>query len=92
MGFAPPALEIDRDCKYMKRREFLKSTAPAAVGVAAASYICPARAQSRKETLLTAPESGPNNLDIVGSPRLGRANRLPLPVHRQFDCWQLAKT
>jgi len=59
-------LEINRDCKDMKRRELLKSTAPAAAGVAAASYIRPARAQSRKETLLTAPESGSNNLDIVG--------------------------
>jgi peptide/nickel transport system substrate-binding protein len=66
MGFAPPALEINPDCKHMNRREFLKSTAPAAVGVAAACYIRPARAQQRKEMLLTAPESGPNNLDIVG--------------------------
>jgi peptide/nickel transport system substrate-binding protein len=66
MVLALPALEINPDCKYMKRREFLKSTAPAAAGVAAVSHIRPARAQSRKETLLTAPESGPNNLDIVG--------------------------
>src|SRR6478736_3913607 len=43
----------------MKRREFLKS-------VAAPAIWSPAKAQSRKETLLIVSESGPNNLDIHG--------------------------
>src|ERR1700741_5376287 len=51
----------------MKRREFLKSaTALAAAGVAAPAIWSPAKAQSRKETLLTVSENGPNNLDIHG--------------------------
>lgn len=51
----------------MKRREFLQSaTALAAAGVAAPAIWSPAKAQSRKETLLTVSENGPNNLDIHG--------------------------
>src|SRR5215208_3270500 len=50
----------------MKRREFLRGTTAAAAGAVAASYIRPARAQARKDTLLTLSESGPNNLDIMG--------------------------
>jgi peptide/nickel transport system substrate-binding protein len=50
----------------MKRRDFLKSTTATAAGAAAAAYIRPARAQARKDTLLTLSESGPNNLDIMG--------------------------
>jgi peptide/nickel transport system substrate-binding protein len=46
----------------MKRRDFLKTTAAAL----AAPHIRSAAAQSRKETLLTLSESGPNNLDIMG--------------------------
>jgi len=52
----------------MKRREFLKSaTALAAAGAVTAPAIwSPAKAQSRKETLLTVSENGPNNLDVQG--------------------------
>src|SRR5271167_2578066 len=50
----------------MKRREFLKGATIAAAGTLASRYIRPAAAQSRKETLLTLSESGPNNLDIHG--------------------------
>jgi peptide/nickel transport system substrate-binding protein len=52
----------------MKRREFLQSaTALAAAGAVTAPAIwSPARAQSRKETLLLVSENGPNNLDIHG--------------------------
>ena len=50
----------------MKRRQFLKSATTAAAGALAAAYIRPSVAQSRKETLLTLSESGPNNLDIMG--------------------------
>ena len=50
----------------MKRREFLKGATTAAAGALAAAYIRPSAAQSRKETLLTLSESGPNNLDIMG--------------------------
>ncbi len=51
----------------MKRREFLKSaTALAAAGVTAPAIWSPAKAQSRKETLLTISENGPNNLDVQG--------------------------
>ena len=51
----------------MKRREFLKSaTALAAAGVSAPAIWSPAKAQSRKETLLTISENGPNNLDVQG--------------------------
>src|SRR5580658_5040003 len=46
----------------MRRREFLKTAAAGA----AAAYIRPVNAQSRKDTLLTLSESGPNNLDIQG--------------------------
>lgn len=52
----------------MKRRDFIKSaTAVAAVGAGSAPAVwSPARAQSRKETLLLVTENGPNNLDIHG--------------------------
>jgi peptide/nickel transport system substrate-binding protein len=51
----------------MKRRDFLKSaTALAAAGVSAPAIWSPAKAQSRKETLLTISENGPNNLDVQG--------------------------
>jgi peptide/nickel transport system substrate-binding protein len=52
----------------MKRREFLQSaTALAAAGAVSAPAIwSPAKAQSRKETLLTISENGPNNLDVQG--------------------------
>ena len=46
----------------IKRRDFLKATA---AGIAA-PFIRPAAAQSRKDTLLTLSENGPNNLDIMG--------------------------
>jgi len=49
----------------MRRRDFLKSTA-ATAGTIAAGCVIPARAQSRKDTLLTISEGGPNNLDIMG--------------------------
>src|SRR5260370_11438227 len=48
----------------MKRRDFLKTTAAAAV--LSAPYIRPAKAQGRNDTLLTLSESGPNNLDVMG--------------------------
>lgn len=47
----------------MRRRDFLKRSTAAAAGTIAASYVLPARAQSRQDTLLTLSESGPNNLD-----------------------------
>ena len=52
----------------MKRREFLQSmTALAATtAVTAPAVWSPAKAQSRKETLLLVTENGPNNLDIHG--------------------------
>jgi peptide/nickel transport system substrate-binding protein len=52
----------------MKRRDFLQSaTALAATALMPAPVIwSPAKAQSRKETLLIVSESGPNNLDIHG--------------------------
>ena len=50
----------------MKRRDFLKGTTAAAAGAVTAAYVRPASAQSRKDTLLTLSESGPNNLDIMG--------------------------
>ena len=50
----------------MKRRDFLKSAAPAAAGVAAPAIFSPAKAQARQETLLIVSESGPNNIDIHG--------------------------
>jgi peptide/nickel transport system substrate-binding protein len=48
----------------MRRRDFLKATAGAAV--LATPSIRSAAAQSRKDMLLTLSESGPNNLDIMG--------------------------
>src|ERR1700736_3586927 len=50
----------------MRRRDFLKRTTVAAAGTVAAGYVFPARAQARKDTLLTLSESGPNNLDVMG--------------------------
>jgi peptide/nickel transport system substrate-binding protein len=53
----------------MKRRDFLKGTTALAAGGAVATTMAgmlPAAAQSRKDTLLTLSESGPNNLDIHG--------------------------
>src|ERR1700736_5428814 len=50
----------------MRRRDFLKRTTAAAAGTVAAAYVRPARAQARKDTLLTLSESGPNNLDSMG--------------------------
>jgi peptide/nickel transport system substrate-binding protein len=52
----------------MKRREFLKSMTAltAASAVSAPAVWSPAKAQSRKETLLLVTENGPNNLDIHG--------------------------
>jgi peptide/nickel transport system substrate-binding protein len=52
----------------MRRRDFLKATTALAAGsaVTSAGVFAPALAQSRKETLLTLSESGPNNLDIHG--------------------------
>ena len=52
----------------MKRRDFLKSTAALAgtAMVPAPAIWSPAKAQSRKETLLIVSESGPNNIDIHG--------------------------
>src|SRR3954453_16105056 len=50
----------------MRQREFLKNTGAAAAGTVAAAYLRPAQAQSRKETLLTISENGPNSLDIMG--------------------------
>ena len=52
----------------MKRREFLKSMTAltAASAVSAPAIWSPAKAQSRKETLLLVTENGPNNLDIHG--------------------------
>jgi peptide/nickel transport system substrate-binding protein len=52
----------------MKRRDFLKSMTVLAAGgaVPAPAIWSPAKAQSRKETLLLVTENGPNNLDIHG--------------------------
>ena len=52
----------------MKRREFLQSMTALAAGtvVSAPAVWSPAKAQSRKETLLLVTENGPNNLDIHG--------------------------
>src|SRR5258708_335972 len=70
MTFAgnPPAAVERRWRGMMKRREFLQSaTALAAAGAVTAPAIwSPAKAQSRKETLLLVSENGPNNLDIHG--------------------------
>jgi peptide/nickel transport system substrate-binding protein len=51
---------------FMKRRDFLKSTAAAAGAVTAPAIFSPAKAQARNETLLIVSESGPNNVDIHG--------------------------
>jgi len=52
----------------MRRREFLKSVSAVAAttAVSAPAIWSPAKAQSRKETLLLVTENGPNNLDIHG--------------------------
>jgi peptide/nickel transport system substrate-binding protein len=50
----------------MKRRHFLKSITAATTAAFAAPCVRSAKAQSRKDTLLTLSESGPNNLDIMG--------------------------
>ena len=53
----------------MRRRDFLKATTALATGsalAAAGGFKAPALAQSRKDTLLTVSEGGPNNLDIHG--------------------------
>ncbi len=50
----------------MRRRDFLKRTTALATAALAAPYVRPASAQSRKDTLLTLSEGGPNNLDIHG--------------------------
>src|SRR5215470_12391981 len=47
----------------MRRRDFLASTA--AASVLPAPYIRSAAAQSRKDTLLTVSETGPNSLDLM---------------------------
>ncbi len=53
--------------KSIKRRDFLKTASAAAIGATAAPAVwSPAKAQSRKETLLLVTENGPNNLDIQG--------------------------
>jgi peptide/nickel transport system substrate-binding protein len=53
---------------FVKRRDFLKSTAALAGAgmVTAPAVFSPAKAQSRQETLLIVSESGPNNVDIHG--------------------------
>jgi peptide/nickel transport system substrate-binding protein len=52
----------------MRRRDFLKSTLASGATslLASPAIISPAKAQSRKETLLLVTENGPNNLDIHG--------------------------
>ena len=50
----------------MRRRDFLKRSGGAAAGALGAAYLQPARAQSRKDTLLAISENGPNSLDIMG--------------------------
>src|SRR5262245_23912370 len=50
----------------MRRREFLRATTALVGAAVAAPFVRPAAAQSRKDTLLTLSESGPNNLDIMG--------------------------
>jgi peptide/nickel transport system substrate-binding protein len=52
----------------MKRRQFLQSVTALGTSVAltAPAVWSPAKAQSRKETLLLVTENGPNNLDIQG--------------------------
>ena len=50
----------------MKRRHFLESITAATTAAVAAPYVRSAAAQSRKDTLLTLSEAGPNNLDVMG--------------------------
>jgi peptide/nickel transport system substrate-binding protein len=59
----------------MRRRDFLKRTTAAAAGTVATAYVPAARAQARKDTLLTLSESGPNNLDVMGSVSTVRLRR-----------------
>jgi peptide/nickel transport system substrate-binding protein len=49
----------------MRRRDFLASTAAAAASALPTPYIRSAAAQSRKDTLLTVSETGPNSLDLM---------------------------
>ena len=53
----------------MRRRDFLKSVSAVAAttAITAPAVWSPAKAQSRKETLLLVTENGPNNLDIHGA-------------------------
>jgi peptide/nickel transport system substrate-binding protein len=51
---------------FMKRRDFLKTSAAAAATVTSPAVFSSAKAQARNETLLIVSESGPNNLDIHG--------------------------
>src|SRR5260370_23676179 len=50
----------------MRGGDFLKATTAGTTAAVAAPYIRPAAAQSRKGTLLTVSEAGPNNLDVMG--------------------------
>lgn len=59
-------MTIPEEAGAMRRRELLTGTT-AAIGAAAAfAYISPARAESRKDTLVTVSESGPSSLDTMG--------------------------
>ena len=49
----------------MRRRDFLASTAAAAASALPTPYIRSTAAQSRKDTLLTVSETGPNSLDLM---------------------------
>src|SRR5258707_9414207 len=49
----------------MRRRDFLASAAAATASVLPVPYIRSAAAQSRKDTLLTVSETGPNSLDLM---------------------------
>ncbi|HEX3953369.1 MAG TPA: ABC transporter substrate-binding protein [Stellaceae bacterium] len=51
----------------MRRRDFLAITTAATAGAVAAPFVKSARAQSRKDALLTISESGPNSLDVMGA-------------------------
>src|SRR3974390_556975 len=60
-------VQLGRSMRKIERRAFLKSATALAAGSAfAAAAVVSADAQSRKETLLTVSENGPNNLDIHG--------------------------
>jgi peptide/nickel transport system substrate-binding protein len=71
----PSRRSSPRSGARIKRRDFLKSaSATVAAGALTAPAVwSPAKAQSRKETLLLVTEDGPNNLDIhgVGTNRSG---------------------